>query len=73
MLFFCLFVYSYRDFPLLQEWEAPVTGPRAYMYNFMGTVYPDSSRQTLLQLLNSTEFTKYRDRGLVKARIQSVK
>ncbi|KAK6176404.1 hypothetical protein SNE40_014696 [Patella caerulea] len=47
-------VATYRDFPRVDTPHLPVSSNRRYTCNFLGTVYKNSSRETLLQILNNS-------------------
>ena len=48
-----LFTCRYRDFPLASYPELAVPGERLYSCNFMGTVYENSSRVELANIITS--------------------
>ncbi|XP_074646068.1 ribitol-5-phosphate xylosyltransferase 1-like [Tubulanus polymorphus] len=52
-------VATYRSFPKAELTLADLETPRPFMCNFLGTVYKNSSRETLLQIINSHDLGKY--------------
>ncbi|XP_071438816.1 ribitol-5-phosphate xylosyltransferase 1-like [Hetaerina americana] len=46
-------VATYRGFPNLQEDEVDIHSSRPYLCNFLGTVYRNSSRETLLEVVKT--------------------
>ncbi|XP_005090411.2 ribitol-5-phosphate xylosyltransferase 1 [Aplysia californica] len=60
-------VATYRQFPLIDSSDLPLYQKRHYMYNFMGTVHPNSTRQDLMKALNTSSF---RNKGYVKPRME---
>lgn len=61
-----LFLFSrYRNFPKVKSAFIPTSIQRKHMCNYMGTIYVNSSRQVLLDLLSTPEM---KDRCYVKVR-----
>lgn len=59
-------VATYRGFPEFSKGRSvDLTSPRSHLCNFLGTVYHNSSRQTLVQLLESP---KLQDECIVRGR-----
>src|SRR6218665_374940 len=48
--------YSYRNFPVVWEEVVDLESPRKYLCNFVGTVYPNSSREILIDVIRSSQF-----------------
>lgn len=46
-------VATYRGFPNFQQSEVPVSNKRKFVCNFLGTVYKNSSREILINILRS--------------------
>ncbi|CAH1783809.1 unnamed protein product [Owenia fusiformis] len=51
-------VATYRDFPKIPPDSVDVTKEREYTCNFLGTVYPDSSRTTLMEIIDQYQLRK---------------
>ncbi|NXD07715.1 RXLT1 xylosyltransferase, partial [Nothocercus nigrocapillus] len=51
-------VATYRNFPVLEPSWAMLHNPRSYLCNFLGTVYKNSSRETLLEILKQDGLDK---------------
>ncbi|GAB1603355.1 ribitol-5-phosphate xylosyltransferase 1-like [Argonauta hians] len=51
-------VATYRDFPKVDSAHLPVETHRKYLCNFLGTIYPNSSRETLIETLKSSQHGK---------------
>ncbi|XP_020781723.2 ribitol-5-phosphate xylosyltransferase 1 [Boleophthalmus pectinirostris] len=51
-------VATYRQFPLVRPNAQLITSNRPYSCNFLGTVYKNSSRETLLQVLSESGLDK---------------
>lgn len=47
-------VATYRDFPKVDSASLPIELKRKYMCNFLGTIYNNSSRQTLVDVLEGS-------------------
>ncbi|XP_056138181.1 ribitol-5-phosphate xylosyltransferase 1 [Lampris incognitus] len=45
-------VATYRQFPMVKPNAQMITSSRPYLCNFLGTIYKNSSRETLMQVLN---------------------
>ncbi|GFS09623.1 transmembrane protein 5-like [Elysia marginata] len=60
-------VATYRDFPVVQNSDLYTGKDRRYMFNFLGTIYPNSSRETLLTAVRNSP---YSDRGYMRARAE---
>ncbi|XP_053376784.1 ribitol-5-phosphate xylosyltransferase 1-like, partial [Mercenaria mercenaria] len=60
-------VATYRDFPTVDSSKLPVHIRRQYSCNFFGTIYKNSSRETLMKILEGDFF---REKCLIKARRQ---
>lgn len=58
-------VATYRNFPKVKSAFIPTSIQRKHMCNYMGTIYVNSSRQVLLDLLSTPEM---KDRCYVKVR-----
>ncbi|KAH3819454.1 hypothetical protein DPMN_121189, partial [Dreissena polymorpha] len=58
-------VATYRDFPKVDSSVLPVHVKRKYSCNFLGTVYKNSSRETLMKILEGDFF---RERCFIKPR-----
>lgn len=59
-------VATYRGFPDFSKGQSiDLTSPRSHLCNFLGTVYHNSSRQTLVQMLESP---KLQDECIVRGR-----
>ncbi|KAJ6651405.1 hypothetical protein lerEdw1_020978 [Lerista edwardsae] len=55
----CCFVnYRYRHFPVVEPSWSMLHAPRLYQCNFLGTVYKNSSRETLMEVLKQGGFDK---------------
>ena len=52
-------VATYRHFPLIPKTGIDVNNKRKYKCNFLGTVYPNSSRERLKTLLDQESFNCY--------------
>ena len=52
-------VATYRHFPMIHKNVVNVNQKRKYMCNFLGTVYPNSSREKLKQLLDQETLNCY--------------
>lgn len=48
----------YRNFPVVSEQVVDLTSPRKYLCNFLGTVYPNSSREILMNVLRSSHLAQ---------------
>ncbi|XP_029289318.1 ribitol-5-phosphate xylosyltransferase 1 isoform X1 [Cottoperca gobio] len=48
-------VATYRQFPMIRPNAQLITSNRQYLCNFLGTVYKNSSRETLMQVLKKSE------------------
>ncbi|XP_063448902.1 ribitol-5-phosphate xylosyltransferase 1-like [Mytilus trossulus] len=46
-------VATYRDFPNIERSEVPIYNKRKFVCNFMGTIYKNSSREVLLDVLRT--------------------
>ena len=57
--------YRYRNFPKVKSAFIPTSIQRKHMCNYMGTIYVNSSRQVLLDLLS---FPQMKDKCYVKVR-----
>ena len=55
------FGYSYRDFPVhpLSDISYNTDMDRTYLCNMMATVYRNSSRETLLHVINENKLTEH--------------
>lgn len=51
-------VATYRGFPVVKDPSLMLHTPRPYVCNFLGTVYKDSSRETLLEILKQNGLEK---------------
>ncbi|XP_043944248.1 ribitol-5-phosphate xylosyltransferase 1 isoform X1 [Protopterus annectens] len=51
-------VATYRGFPVVKDTSLMLHSPRPHMCNFLGTVYKDSSRETLLEFLKQNGLEK---------------
>ncbi|XP_019619540.1 PREDICTED: transmembrane protein 5-like [Branchiostoma belcheri] len=51
-------VATYRKFPKRDKDDFPVNSIRPYLCNFVGTVYPNSSRQGLMEVINKLDLQK---------------
>ncbi|KGL75212.1 Transmembrane protein 5, partial [Tinamus guttatus] len=51
-------VATYRNFPVVEPSWAMLHNPRSYLCNFLGTVYKNSSRETLLEILKQDGLDK---------------
>ncbi|NXA33679.1 RXLT1 xylosyltransferase, partial [Eudromia elegans] len=51
-------VATYRNFPVVEPSWAMLHNPRTYLCNFLGTVYKNSSRETLLEVLKQDGLDK---------------
>ncbi|NXG44272.1 RXLT1 xylosyltransferase, partial [Psilopogon haemacephalus] len=51
-------VATYRNFPVVGPSWSMLRDPRPYLCNFLGTVYKNSSRETLMEILKQDEFNK---------------
>lgn len=51
-------VATYRQFPLIRPNTQLITSNRPYLCNFLGTVYKNSSRETLMQVLKQSGLDK---------------
>eukprot|EP00794_Sanderia_malayensis_P007850 gene7850-8699_t len=51
-------VATYRQFPVIHEGEISGKGRRKYLCNFLGTVYKNSSRQELVNIINANSEIK---------------
>ncbi|GFO40497.1 transmembrane protein 5-like [Plakobranchus ocellatus] len=60
-------VATYRDFPVIQTSDPYSDKKRRYMYNFLGTIYQNSSREMLISAVKSSA---QQDLGYVRARAQ---
>eukprot|EP00057_Strongylocentrotus_purpuratus_P007877 XP_011662351.1 PREDICTED: transmembrane protein 5 isoform X1 [Strongylocentrotus purpuratus] len=52
-------VATYRGFPLIEINQLNLRSPRQYRCNFLGTMYPNSSREVLLKVINDNNLQKY--------------
>lgn len=48
----------YRQFPMIRPNAQLITSNRPYLCNFLGTVYKNSSRETLMQVLKQSGLDK---------------
>ena len=60
-------VATYRNFSLIQIDKDLIKSERSYLCNYVTTIYKNTSREELLNLINQNEF---KDKCLVKARMQ---
>ncbi|XP_060598155.1 ribitol-5-phosphate xylosyltransferase 1-like, partial [Ruditapes philippinarum] len=60
-------VATYRNFPTVDSSKLPVHIHRQYSCNFLGTIYKNSSRETLMKILEGDFF---REKCFIKARKQ---
>ncbi|XP_059152233.1 ribitol-5-phosphate xylosyltransferase 1-like [Physella acuta] len=60
-------VATYRDFPTIESTDLPLHNKRKYLFNFLGTIYKNSSREHLLSAINGSS---YRNLGYVQARME---
>ncbi|XP_054844939.1 ribitol-5-phosphate xylosyltransferase 1 [Eublepharis macularius] len=51
-------VATYRNFPVVEPSWSMLHTPRLYLCNFLGTVYKNSSRETLMEVLRQNELDK---------------
>ncbi|XP_008254954.1 ribitol-5-phosphate xylosyltransferase 1 isoform X1 [Oryctolagus cuniculus] len=51
-------VATYRNFPLVETSWSIVYEERRYLCNFLGTIYENSSRQALMDILKQDEYSK---------------
>ncbi|TWW75673.1 ribitol-5-phosphate xylosyltransferase 1 [Takifugu flavidus] len=51
-------VATYRQFPMIRPNPQLITSTRPYLCNFLGTVYKNSSRETLMQVLQQSGLDK---------------
>nr|XP_057943568.1 ribitol-5-phosphate xylosyltransferase 1 isoform X2 [Doryrhamphus excisus] len=51
-------VATYRQFPMVRPSAEMITSDRPYLCNFLGTVYKNSSRETLMQVLKQSGLEK---------------
>ncbi|XP_014451331.2 ribitol-5-phosphate xylosyltransferase 1 [Alligator mississippiensis] len=51
-------VATYRNFPVVEPTLSMLRTPRSYLCNFLGTVYKNSSRETLMEVLKQDELDK---------------
>ncbi|NWX16628.1 RXLT1 xylosyltransferase, partial [Aegotheles bennettii] len=51
-------VATYRNFPVLEPSWSMLHNPRSYLCNFLGTVYKNSSRETLMEILKQDGLDK---------------
>lgn len=51
--------FRYRDFPVIVPGEISVKNKRTYTCNFLGSLYPNSSRVTLLKTLQASKQQSY--------------
>ncbi|XP_030646762.1 ribitol-5-phosphate xylosyltransferase 1 isoform X2 [Chanos chanos] len=51
-------VATYRNFPVVMPNTQMVSSPRPYLCNFLGTVYKNSSRETLMGILKQHDLEK---------------
>ncbi|TMS05520.1 Ribitol-5-phosphate xylosyltransferase 1 [Larimichthys crocea] len=51
-------VATYRQFPMIRPNAQLITSNRPYLCNFLGTVYKNSSRETLMQVLKQSGLDK---------------
>ncbi|XP_025946378.1 ribitol-5-phosphate xylosyltransferase 1 [Apteryx rowi] len=51
-------VATYRNFPVVEPSWSLLHDPRSYLCNFLGTVYKNSSRETLLEILKQDGLDK---------------
>lgn len=49
--------YRYRGFPDFSEYSFDLLNKRPYIANFVGTVYKGSSREELVNLIETNELT----------------
>lgn len=54
----CLF-YRYRGFPKVDPKKLDYENPRPYICNFLGSIYPQSSREKLLHIIEEHNLTQY--------------
>jgi hypothetical protein len=47
--------YRYRGFPNIKLHQVDVTSARSHVCNFLGTVYENSSREILTQVIKSMD------------------
>ncbi|TNN67968.1 Transmembrane protein 5 [Liparis tanakae] len=52
------FIAPYRQFPMIRPTTQLITSNRPYLCNFLGTVYKNSSRETLMQVLQQPGLDK---------------
>lgn len=52
-------VATYRHFPMIHKTDVNVNQKRRYMCNFLGTVYPNSSREKLKKILDDGSLNCY--------------
>lgn len=72
LLLFGLFhvdCFSYRNFPVVSDKMVDLVSPRKYLCNFAGTIYRNSSREILLEVLWSNHLL---ERCFVKERLEYV-
>ena len=50
---FSSFYNRYRDFPNIKRSEVPIYNKRKFVCNFLGTIYKNSSREVLLDVLHA--------------------
>ncbi|KAH9504747.1 Ribitol-5-phosphate xylosyltransferase 1 [Bulinus truncatus] len=60
-------VATYRNFPKLKSSDVQLDKPRRFLFNFLGTVYKTSSRETLLASIYNSSF---RHDGVIKPRLE---
>ncbi|XP_070193466.1 ribitol-5-phosphate xylosyltransferase 1-like [Littorina saxatilis] len=60
-------VATYRDFPKVESSHLPLSLRRKYTCNFLGTVYRNSSRETLLSVVHNS---RYANSSFVKPRME---
>ncbi|KAK0050233.1 transmembrane protein 5 [Biomphalaria pfeifferi] len=58
-------VATYRSFPNVKSSDVQIDQRRQYLFNFLGTVYKNSSRETLLRQINNSSYTNL---GFIKPR-----
>ncbi|CAL1531342.1 unnamed protein product [Lymnaea stagnalis] len=58
-------VATYRNFPDVRSSNLDVRSRRAHLFNFLGTIYKNSSREILLSAIKNSS---YKELGLVKPR-----
>lgn len=60
-------VATYRNFPVVSDKMVDLVSPRKYLCNFAGTIYPNSSREILLEVLRSNHLL---EKCFVKERLE---